>query len=439
MAIIVRRLLMALLLVSLPMCIQAQFTFTTNQDGTLSISKYTGSDRTVIIPSETNGIAITQIGNNAFLSFPPPMSQNLSPTNVLIPNSIVSIGSNAFAFGALASIAIPSSVTNIGTGIFAYCSKLLNIEVSSDNQKYSSIDGALLNKSKTQLVAFPGGVGGSYVVPDTITNIEDAAFAGNILILSVSMPTGVMSIGNSAFDGCKNLTNIFMPNSVVNIGSYAFHYCLHLSNVTIPSGVTNIAEGTFKECYGLTSVIFSTNVTSIGLRAFEYSSIYNLVIPSSVTTIGEGAFEISSLTNIIIPGSVTNIGMAAFQSCPYLVSVYFTGDAPNAGYAAFDMDYSATIYYLPRTSGWSSTFSGRPALCWNPKAQADGSFGIQNNQFGFNITGTTNIPIVVEACTNLANAVWSPLQSCLVTNGSIYFRDPQYSNYPSRIYRFRSP
>jgi hypothetical protein len=61
------------------------------------------------------------------------------------------------------------------------------------------------------------------------------------------------------------------------------------------------------------------------------------------------------------------------------------------------------------------------------------------NGFGFNLTGTTNIPIVVEACTNLANSAWSPLQTCTLTNGSLYFSDPQWTNYPARFYRFRSP
>ncbi|MGH7953958.1 MAG: hypothetical protein ACREFE_18830 [Limisphaerales bacterium] len=76
---------------------------------------------------------------------------------------------------------------------------------------------------------------------------------------------------------------------------------------------------------------------------------------------------------------------------------------------------------------------------WNPQAQtSDGSFGVQNNQFGFNITGTRNIPIVVEASTNLGGT-WTPLQACTVTNGSIYFSDSQWINYPNRFYRIRSP
>jgi hypothetical protein len=45
----------------------------------------------------------------------------------------------------------------------------------------------------------------------------------------------------------------------------------------------------------------------------------------------------------------------------------------------------------------------------------------------------------LEACTNLANVTWVPLQSCNLTNGLLYFSDPQWTNYPSRYYRLRSP
>jgi hypothetical protein len=94
------------------------------------------------------------------------------------------------------------------------------------------------------------------------------------------------------------------------------------------------------------------------------------------------------------------------------------------------------VYYLPGTTGWGTTFDGVPAVLWNPQAQtSDGSFGVQSNQFGFNITGTTNIPVVVEACTNVSNPNWLPLLNCTLTNGIVYFSDPRWTNYPSRFYR----
>jgi hypothetical protein len=103
-------------------------------------------------------------------------------------------------------------------------------------------------------------------------------------------------------------------------------------------------------------------------------------------------------------------------------------------------DSKATIYYLPGTTGWGSTFEGRPSVLWNPQLQVrDANFGVRTNRFGVLITGTPNIPIVLEACMNLAWPAWVTLQECTLTNGSLYFSDPDWTNSRSRFYRIRSP
>jgi hypothetical protein len=79
----------------------------------------------------------------------------------------------------------------------------------------------------------------------------------------------------------------------------------------------------------------------------------------------------------------------------------------------------------------------RPIPCHSRSIQS--SLSVLSNQFGFTITGTTNIPIVVEASANLATASWTALQTCTLTNGSVYFSDPEWTNYPARFYRIRSP
>jgi len=69
----------------------------------------------------------------------------------------------------------------------------------------------------------------------------------------------------------------------------------------------------------------------------------------------------------------------------------------------------------------------------------DGNFGVQANHFGFDITGTANIPIVVEACSNLASPVWTSLQSLTLTNGLFYFSDPAPANASGSYYQIASP
>jgi hypothetical protein len=67
-----------------------------------------------------------------------------------------------------------------------------------------------------------------------------------------------------------------------------------------------------------------------------------------------------NLTSVTIPTSVTTIGNEAFAACPHLTGVYFKGNAPSVGSDVFSGDSSATIYYLPTTTGWGTTFGGRP-------------------------------------------------------------------------------
>ena len=67
------------------------------------------------------------------------------------------------------------------------------------------------------------------------------------------------------------------------------------------------------------------------------------------------------------------------------------------------------------------------------------SFGVRTNQFGFTVSWATNLNVVVEAATDLAHPVWSPVQTNALTSGWFYFSDPQWKNYPARFYRIRSP
>ena len=128
------------------------------------------------------------------------------------------------------------------------------------------------------------------------------------------------------------------------------------------------------------------------------------------------------------------------MNCTNLSSVYFEGSYPYINLAAFAYVPNVTLYYLPGAIGWQPTMGGRPAVLWNPTFQTTGpTFGVQNNQFGFTVTGTTNIPILLEAATDLVSSSWTPLLNGTLTNGSIYFTDADWTNHQQRFYRIRSP
>jgi len=108
----------------------------------------------------------------------------------------------------------------------------------------------------------------------------------------------------------------------------------------------------------------------------------NLSLP--VTGIGADAFvpDNGNLTSVIIPGSVTNIASQAFDYCGNLTGVYFLGNAPDPNAGIFMSGNDVTVYYLPGTTGWSPTFSGVPAMLWNPPLPALG------------ITSYSNLPVL---------------------------------------------
>ena len=209
--------------------------------------------------------SVTNIGANAFYNC-------TSLTSVTIPDGVQSIGEWAFdACISLTSVTIPDSVTSIGDHAFSGCTSLTNITVDVNNKYYSSADGVLLNKDKTELIQYPiGNTRTSYTIPNSVTSIGNCAFSDCYSLTNVTIPDSVTSIGDSAFNCCHSLTNVTIPDSVTSIGDSAFYYCASLTSVTIPDGVHSIGDYAFSGCISLTRVTIPDSVTSIGDAAFYY-------------------------------------------------------------------------------------------------------------------------------------------------------------------------
>ena len=207
--------------------------------------------------------SVTSIGDWAFFNC-------TSLTSIIIPNSVTSIGDSAFkGCTSLTSATIPDSVTSIGDSAFYSCTSLTSIEVSGNNKNYSSLDGVLFNKNKTELITYPlGKTDSEYAIPDSVTSIGDYAFKGCTSLTSATIPDSVASIGDSAFYSCTSLTNVTIPNSVTSIGDWAFFNCTSLTSIIIPNSVTSIGDSAFENCTSLTSIIIPNSVTSIGSSAF---------------------------------------------------------------------------------------------------------------------------------------------------------------------------
>ena len=187
--------------------------------------------------------SVTSIENCAFKNC-------TSLISVKIPNSVTSIGMSVFeGCTSLKSIEIPSSVTaDIGQRAFDDCTSLTSIIVDENSESYSSKDGVLYNKDKTELIRCPVGT--------KLTSIE--------------IPNSVTSIRYGAFEDCTSLTNVKIPNSVACIKDRTFIYCENLKSIEIPNSVTSIEDCAFYGCESLETIKVPSSVTSIGMWAFEY-------------------------------------------------------------------------------------------------------------------------------------------------------------------------
>ncbi len=240
-----------------------------------------------------------------------------SETTYTIPDSVTEIEFEAFSgCTSLSSINIPDSVTYIGSSAFSGCEKLAAINVSSENNNYTSIDGVLFNKDKTELNQYPAGRSETYTIPDSVTEIGRYAFSGCTSLSSINIPDSVTSIGLGAFAECTSLSSINIPDSVTEIGIEAFKGCANLSSINIPDSVMSIEYAAFEGCANLSSINIPDGITEIEFETFSgCTSLSGIEIPDSVTQIGENAFYgCTSLEEITIPDSVIKIGENAFYT-----------------------------------------------------------------------------------------------------------------------------
>ena len=316
-------------------------------DGTVAICdgafRWRDSMREITLPP-----SVTSIGDEAFCK-----CENLQ--EIIIPPNVTSIGNNAFSSCRnLQEITLPSSLMNIGDEVFRGCENLQEINVTESNKFYRAIDGVLYTKDLKTIICYPQGKGNEkFIIPSSVTRIENEAFryCGNLQ--EITLPSSLMNIGDEVFRGCENLQeinvtesnefyrtidgvlytkdlktiicypagkkneNFVIPSGVTNIGDYTFRDCKSLCEITLPPGVTNIGDYTFSGCYNLQEIALPPSVTSIGDGAFKLcENLCEITLPLGITNIGDYTFSgCYNLQEITLPLSVTSVGDNTFNWC----------------------------------------------------------------------------------------------------------------------------
>ena len=213
------------------------------------------------------------------------------------------------------NLVIPNSITSIGESAFYGCSGLKSLSMHN-----------------------------------SVTSIGSHAFSGTGLT-RVTIPISVATINNYAFSGCSSITSVSIPNSITAINEYVFINCTGLTNVKLPKTLKSIGSYAFYGCTNLTSLTIPSSVTTIGDDAFSSSGLSNITIPNSVTTIGNSAFRnCSGLKSATITSHLTSLEEYAFSGCSALSSFTCMPETPPIlDYSSSFGTYNTTSLYVPRS------------------------------------------------------------------------------------------
>ena len=270
-----------------------------------------------IIPQDQD---IVLIAINAFRGLP-------GFTYAVLPETIREIGPYAFQdCTGLKELTLNNGIQILGDLCFLNCTSLEKIYYNVPDLKiYGGYEFKGVGKSSDGLTLTVGKDVKS--IPADLFSSDEILGACDITSLVFEEECMIERIGLRAFMGTA-ITSLNLPNTVTFIDEFAFADCTALTSVKMSSGVTVINNHCFEGCESLTDLTLYSNITKIGECAFAYcSSLKSITIPTSTTTIGAQAFESClSLTTVSIGKNVTEINYRAFANCPVLSNVFYNAE-----------------------------------------------------------------------------------------------------------------
>ena len=311
-----------------------EYSMLTNANGTLIILAPPSypldtNNGVFTVPTHSGTAAITEIAAYTYAS-----NAYLKDKEVVIPEGITKIGVGAFKGAQMKKVVIPSTVTEIDEYAFANCTNLETVVFLCDLQEISAY--AFYNCTKLTNVQIPGSV----------REIGNSAFMKTD-IRNVVIGENVETIGTDAFRDCAALAEInFAKQSVLDtIGAGAFAGCVSLQSLTMPDTVRVLKNSAFVSCSALKTVYVSAGLETMESHVFALTpALTTFVMGDGAKMLGDYAFYLqgktanqfyyhTSLKNVTIPDSVESIGQFAFTGNSVLEELTLNGVKTIGDYA----------------------------------------------------------------------------------------------------------
>ncbi len=254
-----------------------------------------------------------------------------------LPERLTTIKSEAFSGrydNKITIINIPKNVSSISPTAFnsansGFTSNLQNIYVDEDNPYYkSSDDGVLYSKDGKTLVMCPRGKKGSITVPEGVEIIGSNAFA-NCKVSSINLPDSLTEIEDRAFAYCTNISTITIPQNVKSIGEYAFSGDYYnkqsITSIILPEGIDLEGKTGFGTDYNkkLTSVTITNNSSSIEITGED---VHRVVGNTNSAVSMNDLLNDGNIVNPIVVTETKNGDITVYEIAPNQMQVDQNGD-----------------------------------------------------------------------------------------------------------------
>lgn len=304
-----------------------EIVFTVDGNGVLTgVSGLTGSNMTVEIPAEVNGITVREIGKDVFRG-------NKNIGRLVIPDSVTTLGYRMCSgCTALREVQLPSGLTVIPDEAFDGCSSLRTVnfpdtlkEIRSDAFCGTDLTEFIAPDSLTDIFgyAFKDCAGLTTVELTNVRKLSTGVFQNCTKLQSIRLPDSIAELSDHIFDGCASLTEIYMPDNPIAVSFTVFNGTAYYNEPSNWENGVLYADGYLiaanKDFASLTEYTVKEGTVVIADNAFSLvgnsPKLKKMTLPDGLYRIGKSAFsKLFALTEINIPDSVRAIGYAAFQS-----------------------------------------------------------------------------------------------------------------------------